>query len=172
MKRYEAIITKQKDKKLGEYKENSLLTQDVLDKISEAHSLTIKEVYKNVYLSYNGKIIEFDVLIKTETPTGQDRWISIELKESDIGKTIEQALIRRDFVDYSYVIINSSVKWIVEYIFYVWHEYIIQEKLGFYSSRENIFVLQSKFKSSDIEIKTDNIQLGSNPYEEKINKLE
>jgi len=153
--RFEAIITKRKDQKLSEYKENSLFTDEILEKISDTHNLTIKEVVKNVYLTYNEKTIEFDMLIEAETPTGQIRWISIELKESDIGKIIEQSLIRRDFVDYSYVIINSSVKWLVEYILYVWSEYIKKEKIGFFSAYENIFVLQSKYKPSKIKIKEE-----------------
>ena len=153
MKRYESNIIRRKDNSLGEYKENNLLTDEMLKVILDEHNLTLIKINKNVYLRYNEKNIEFDVLIETETPTGIKRFISVELKESDIGKTIQQSIHRRDFVDYSYVLVNSSVKFIVEYILYVWDEYIRNKKIGFISSKENVFVLASKFICSDIEIK-------------------
>ena len=144
-----AKITERKDEKL--FKENVYLKKDYLNMISEFHNLTFKKIYKNVYVNYNNKVREFDVLINGETPTGRQRWVSIELKENDVSKVIEQSLVRRDFVDYSYCIINNSVRWVVEYILYVWSDYIKEDKIGFISAYDNIFVLPSKYKKRFVE---------------------
>jgi len=147
----EAKIILKKDKSLTEFKENALLTESVLEQIKDEHNLEIEQIYKNIYLRFNDKNIEFDVLIKASTPTGQLRWISVELKEFDVSKVIEQSISRRDFVDYSYIILSNSVKWIVQYILYVWGDYIKEYKIGFFSN--DIFVLNSKFIRKKIEIK-------------------
>ena len=154
---HNAIITKRKDNSLGEYKENVLLTDNIIEEMLQEHCLVIKKIHKNIYLKYNGKTIEFDVLIEAETPTGRIRWISVELKESDVSKVINQAIVRRDFVDYSYVILNHSVKWIVQYLFYVWGETIKEHQIGFFSNCNNkeIFILNSKFINPKINIKLD-----------------
>ncbi len=147
---YKAIVTKRKDNSLGEYKENTLLTDSILEQLENEHCLKIKEVHKNIYLKFNNKIVEFDGLIEAETPTGRVRWISVELKEHDVSKVINQAIVRRDFVDYSYVILNNSVKWIVQYIFYVWHNHIKEYQIGFFSN--DTFILNSKYIKGDIEL--------------------
>ena len=150
---YEAILKKKKDNSLNEYKENALLTDEIVEKIMDEHCLTLKEIHKNCYLQYNKKIVEFDVLIEAETPTGRKRWISVELKESDVSKVINQASVRRDFAHFSYVILNNSVKWVVQYLLYVYPELIKQEMIGFFS--DNIFILQSKYKKPRIDINMD-----------------
>ena len=152
--RFQAIITKRKDNMLNEYKENALLTDEIVEQIADEHSIEVKKVYKNVYVKFNNKSVEFDVLIKAETPTGRTRWISIELKESDISKVINQAIVRRDFVDYSYVIINFCVKWVTQYIFYVCSDDIKEYNIGFFA--RDVFVLNSKYKKSKIKIKDEN----------------
>ena len=151
---YEAILKKKKDNSLNEYKENALLTDEIVEKIMDEHCLTLKEIHKNAYLEYNKKIVEFDVLIKAETPTGRTRWISVELKESDVSKVISQASVRRDFAHFSYCILNNSVKWVTQFLLYVYPELVKQEMIGFFS--DNIFVLQSKYKSPRIEINMEN----------------
>jgi len=153
MKMYEAILKKKKDNSLNEYKENALLTDEIVEKIMDDHCLTLKEIHKNCYLQYNKKIVEFDALIEAETPTGRKRWISVELKESDISKVINQAVVRRDFAHFSYIILNSRVKWVVQYLFYVYPELVNQEMIGFFTN--NIFVLPSKSKKPRIEINMD-----------------
>ena len=154
---YNAILTKRKDNSLNEYKENALLTKNIIEEISQEHSLEVKKIHKNIYLNYNGKTVEFDVLIEAETPTGRKRWISVELKDNDVSKVINQAVVRRDFVDYSYIILNNNVKWIVQYLFYVWSETIKEYQIGFFSNWDNkeIFILNSKFISSKINIKLE-----------------
>jgi len=147
---YEATIKKRENGTLNDYKENALLTQEIIDQIGEQHDLEIKNVYKNIYLTYNKKIIEFDVLIEAETYTERKRWISVELKDNDVTKVISQAMARRDFVDYSYVVLNSDVKWIVQYLFYVWSEYVKKYKIGFFSN--DTFILYSKYIKSQIKI--------------------
>lgn len=153
---YEAILKKKKDNSLNEYKENALLTDEIVQAIMDEHCLTLKEIHKNVYLEYNKKIVEFDVLIEAETPTGRTRWISIELKESDVSKVLNQASVRRDFAHFSYCILNNSVKWVTQYLLYVYPELVKQEMIGFFS--DNIFILQSKYKSPRIEINMENAE--------------
>jgi len=153
---YKAILKKKKDNSLNEYKENALLTDEIVEKIMDEHCLTLKEIHKNAYLEYNKKIVEFDVLIEAETPTGRKRWISVELKESDVSKVISQASVRRDFAHFSYCILNNSVKWVTQYLLYVYPELLKQEMIGFFS--DNIFVLQSKYKRPRIEINMENAE--------------
>jgi hypothetical protein len=150
---YETKMEKRKDNSLGEYQENKLLTQEVVDRIMEEHCLELKKIHKNTYFTYNKKRIEFDVLIEALTPSGQLRWISVELKEQDVSKVINQAIVRRDFADYSYVVLNNPVSWIVQYIVYVWNEWIKEHQIGFFSN--NIFVLNSKWIKPKIKIKME-----------------
>ena len=149
--KFEATILNSKNKSIKEYKENNLLTKDILDLIEETHNLEIKEVYKNVLVKFNNlKPIEFDVLVIAKTPTGQERVISIELKESDVSKVIEQAIVRRDFVDYSYVVLDTSIKLLVEYLLYVWADYVKEYKIGFFT--DNTLLLQSKYIKKKVKI--------------------
>lgn len=147
---YKALLKKRKDNKLNEYKENALLTDEIIKQIELQHDITIKEIHKNIYLTYNKKTIEFDVLIQAETYTEKTRWISIELKENDVTKVISQANARRDFVHYSYIVLNCSPKWIVSYLIYVYSDDVKRNKLGFFS--KELPIINSKYITPKIEI--------------------
>jgi len=145
-----AVLLKQNNKSLKEYQENTLFTDKILDIIESIHEFTVEKIYKNVYVKYNDRYIEFDVLLFASTPSGRKRLISIELKEYDIGKAIEQAIIRREFVDYSYIIMKLSLRSIIEYILYVTPGYIRNNRIGIFSG--DTLLLASKYIPRNIDI--------------------
>jgi len=63
------------------------------------------EVYPRKVLNYENSRIEFDLLIvlKHDEDKRYDRKIGVEFKETDIDKVIQQAMVRRPFVDYMYI---------------------------------------------------------------------
>jgi len=140
------------NKTIKDYNENKLLTDNIINEIEEVHNLEVKKIYKNVLVKLgDSRPIEFDVLIIATTPFGQIRFISVELKEMDISKVIEQSIVRRDFVDYSYIVVDTSIKFLIQFLLYVWSDYVKEYKIGFFV--DDTLILQSKFIRRKINIK-------------------
>ena len=68
--------------------------------------------------------------------------MGFELKDSDFYKAFNQAKERREYFDYFYVVIDLSVRSIVEYLLSLKD----MDGIGFISAKEEVIVLPSKFK--------------------------
>jgi len=53
--------------------------------------------------------VEFDYLIFGETDRGWPRVIGVEFKDTDFSKAVSQAIIRRDYTNYQYVVIRLHI---------------------------------------------------------------
>jgi hypothetical protein len=96
-----------------DYLEDALLTWKVLDVIYRYHDLRVDRVLRHV------RIAGFEVDAVAEAYTfdkGIKRLIGFELKDSDFYKAFNQAKERREYFDYFYVVIDLSVRTIVEYL--------------------------------------------------------
>ena len=122
------------------YFEDALLTRNIMWVIESKHNLKVSKLYRHVKIdSY-----EVDALAITETPEHIERWIGFELKDNSIDKATLQAMLRRKYFDYFYVVINLSVSSIVKYLFY-YPKPIKEYKIGYVSSYDNIVVITSNY---------------------------
>jgi len=141
------------NKTIKEYAENSIFTEEIVRSIENWHNLETEKIYRNVLIKYgDNRPLEFDVLMVTHTPTGVKRLISVELKEIDVPKVIEQLIARRKFVDYSYACMNTSVRFLVDWVLnYV--DVVREHGLGFFAGET--MVLPSKHRKREIEIELE-----------------
>ena len=122
------------------YFEDALLTWKILETIKACHDLEIRRVYRHAMVAG----FEVDAVAICKTSGGKERWIGFELKEADFPKAFAQALLRRDFFDYFYVVIDLPVREVVNWILNHCKKGV--EGIGFVSAYDDIIVLASKFK--------------------------
>ena len=83
-------------------KEDKLLRQDVIDLLKAHHGI------KPIELKWHQRIEhEIDAILIAETPSGFIRTFGFELKVSDIQRAVEQAIERRKFFNYFYIVSSS-----------------------------------------------------------------
>lgn len=92
--------------------EDALLTKKIIYTISLLHSLTVYNIYRHIRIGG----YEVDALAICKTPDKYERWVGFELKDSAIDKAITQAVLRRKYFDYFYVVIDRSTHTLVKYI--------------------------------------------------------
>ncbi|KAA0006373.1 MAG: hypothetical protein FE045_03305, partial [Thermoplasmata archaeon] len=125
--------------------EDALLTRKILWAIENFHQLHVNRIYRHVKI--NG--LETDAVAVCQTAEDRyERWVGFELKENAIEKAIQQAIARRKYFDYFYIVIDwhtsSIVKWILKY-----HE-IEKMGIGVISSHDDVVVLKSNFMTRKI----------------------
>jgi len=82
--------------------------------------------------------VEVDVVI-----TNGKRSVGVELKESDYDKAIRQAIIRRPFFDYMYVVLDMSVHSILEILRRKRYSEVFDYGIGFISGSDDCVVIRS-----------------------------
>jgi len=82
--------------------------------------------------------IEVDVVI-----TNGKKSIGVELKENDYDKAIKQAIIRRRYFDYMYVVLDMSVHSILEILRRKRYSEVFDYGIGFVSSSDDCVVIRS-----------------------------
>jgi len=85
------------DKKV--FLEDSLLTKEAIEIIEKYHGGKVEKIKR--HLKVLGMEVDAEITIKFKTTS---RKIGIELKESNLTQAIEQAIARRKFFDYFYII--------------------------------------------------------------------
>jgi len=78
--------------------------------LSDKYKYDIK-LYPRHILKSDRIRIEFDLIISVELTSKKTkkRYIGVEFKEYDISKVIDQAIIRRNFVDYMYIATRPNI---------------------------------------------------------------
>jgi hypothetical protein len=144
--------------------EDRLLNKDVIDFIEDIHDCEVVKILRHFYV----KDKEIDAILYCRTLNkGLMRKIGIELKEVDLEKAVVQAVERRDFFNYFYIITNAY--------FYIGEAFrklvlnspdllkeMITKSVGMISvieyengKKECFLILPSKFKRDTVEIETD-----------------
>lgn len=130
------------------YLEDALLTWKILDVIRASHDLDVEKVFRHCKIAG----MEIDAVAVCRTlGDREDRWIGFELKESDIQKAFKQAISRRTYFDYFYIILDLETRSIVNFIL-AKKEAVEKYKIGFVSAKENVVVYSSRFQKR-LEIK-------------------
>jgi len=129
------------------YEENKYYTKEMEDLILEEHNLSLVKREKNIVIVEHKLNTETDVILYCKTEFGRKRKIGIELKENDLTKAMHQAMVRRQFFNYFYIIINMPVKFIVDWII---NDYNLLSALkvggiGIISYYDNMIIKSSKF---------------------------
>lgn len=88
-----------------EVREDELLNENVLKLLEELHGKIIK---LEKHYKVCGK--EVDAIIYCQK--SRVKTVGLELKEFDLLKAVEQAVERRNFFNYFYIVINSDVKYL------------------------------------------------------------
>jgi len=132
---------------MKEYIENKYYDKDIENLILNQHNLSLIKKERNVIIIEHKLDTETDVILYCKTEFGRKRKIGIELKETDFIKAVHQALVRREFFNYFYIVINSSVKYIVDWIFSDYNLYsaIKVGGIGIISFKDKIIIRPSKF---------------------------
>jgi len=96
-------------KKNGIYEET--LAPRVIEKICRIHDIPLDSIriYPRFMLDTGKGKIEFDMILKYVDGRGKERLVGIEFKIADFKKVVEQALVRREFVDYMYIATHSGI---------------------------------------------------------------
>ena len=96
-------------KKNGIYEET--LAPKVIEKICRIHDIPLDSIriYPRFMLDTGRGKIEFDMILKYVDGRGKERLVGIEFKIADFKKVVEQALVRREFVDYMYVATHTGI---------------------------------------------------------------
>ena len=125
--------------------EDALLTRGILYVISKCHDLEIEKIYRHVMV--NGMEVDAVAICKTYEDR-YERWVGFELKENALDKAMDQAMLRRDYFDYFYVVIDLSVASIVGNIIRGYFlDHIKNHKIGIISSYDDVVVAKSGFKA-------------------------
>ena len=161
------------------YLEDFLFDYRVVSTIEDLHSLKVNTLFRHVLVGG----FETDVVALCSTDQGYDRWVGFELKDSDILKALNQALWRRRFFDYFYVVIDLSVCRIVDILLKKdnLRELIMKEGVGIISVSNASWnsyavVVRAKYKKrAEIPVKTeykeeDKAQLSLVNFVREINK--
>ena len=130
-----------------QYQEDKYYTPEIEDMILEKHNLELVSKQRKELLKEHKLNTETDVILYCKTEHGRKRKIGIELKESDLVKAVHQAMVRREFFNYFYVVINHSVEYIVDWILgdYNLLSAIKIGGIGIISYADKIMVRPSKF---------------------------
>jgi hypothetical protein len=144
--------------------EDKLLNKHTISFIENLHNCEVVKILRHFYV----KDKEIDVILYCRTLNkGLIRKIGIELKEVDLEKAVVQAVERRDFFNYFYIITNAY--------FYIGEAFrklvlsspnllkeMITKSVGMISvieyengKNECFLILPSKFKRDAVEIETD-----------------
>lgn len=84
------------------YKEDYLLDHKVLQIIMNLHDWAFLGCERHVVVGN-----EFDAVAIAETFGGKLRYIAIELKENDVVKVLQQAMVRSIYVHVAYAVLSS-----------------------------------------------------------------
>jgi len=123
------------------YLEDALLTWKVLDVVYRCHELKIERVLRHVRVAG----FEVDAVAEAHTLDKEiRRLVGFELKDSDFYKAFNQAVERREYFDYFYVVIDLTTRTIVEYLLDLGREKL--NGIGFISALDEVVVLPSKFR--------------------------
>ncbi len=139
------------------YLEDALLTWKVLRVIYICHDLKVDRVLRHV------RVAGFEVDAVAEAYTFEKeirRLIGFELKDSDLLKAFYQAKERRKYFDYFYIVVDLTVRSIVEYLLH-WGSKNL-DGIGFISAKEEVIVLPSKFKKREVVAITSKRQVDRN----------
>jgi len=143
------VVPRPKDGHLP-FKENRLLTEEVLRQIEEWHELGIQKIYWNRTLVVSGVRVECDALLKCSTPFGRERWIEVELKDVDLAKVLSQAVERRPLVDYAYVVVGGlSLPAVVDPVVRVYSPLLKHYDIGLFW--ENQMLVASRYRAREVE---------------------
>ena len=82
------------------YKEDSLFDDKVVSLISRVHNFKLLYYRRHKRINHT----EIDVYSVWSTPSGKRRTIILELKQTDFTKLVGQALNRREYGDYIYIV--------------------------------------------------------------------
>jgi len=143
--------------------EDSLLNKDTVSFIEKLHNCEVVKILKHFYV----KDKEIDAILYCKTLNkGLIRKIGIELKEIDLEKAVVQAVERRDFFNYFYIITKAYF-----YVGEVFRKLVLNspnllremvtKSVGIISvveydgKNECFLILPSKFKRDAVEIETD-----------------
>ena len=124
------------------YFEDALLTRQVIWVLERKHDFHVEKLYRHVKI--NSFEIDAVAIVKTSIER-YERWVGFELKETAIDKAVGQALDRREFFDYFYVVIDLSCSSIV-YFLIKYPQVVINDGIGFISSYDEVVVSLSKYK--------------------------
>ena len=127
------------------YFEDALLTRQIVYTIEEKHNLYVNKIFRHVFI--NGYEIDALAICKTREDKFE-RWIGFELKENSLDKAIHQAILRRRFFNYFYIVINLSVSSIVRYLLDM-ADKIKESKIGIISAYDSAVVLKSNFRKKE-----------------------
>ncbi len=122
MERKELYCNILENKNVKNYKENELFEEEkIKDFLLYNFDIYVEKIFKNVNVripEYN-RPVEYDILIFGRTSGGHQRTIGIELKKSgNLTKVVSQAITRKPYVDYQFILVDDEVNWIVDYIIY------------------------------------------------------
>lgn len=122
MKEDELFCNILENKIIKNYKENELLDEGkIKDFLLYNFDIYVEKIFKNVNVripEYK-RPIEYDVLIFGKTSGGHPRVVGVELKKSgNLNKAVSQAIVRKPYVDYQFILVDDEVNWIVDYIIY------------------------------------------------------
>jgi len=132
-----------------EVEEDKLLNKNVLNLIEELHG-KIEKIEK--HFRVGGE--EVDAIIYCGT---KRRRIGIELKEADIEKAISQAINRRNFFNYFYIVLHCSKSWLGYIIYYLFRKnelsHFFNYKIGLIivNNEEAFLVFPSHFIKVGVE---------------------
>ena len=90
------------------YKEDLLFTDEVIEEIERVHGFSLASVTYHYTIPHVPRSIEVDVFCIFHTPSGRERIVGFELKESDYLKALRQAEVRRSYFDYFYIVLNRE----------------------------------------------------------------
>lgn len=94
------------------FNEDYYLDEEVIKIIEEHHDLKFMTLTRHVRMFG----LEIDAVAIFETPRHFTRSVGFELKENDLPKAIIQALVRRPYFHYFYIVIPWPPKAITSYI--------------------------------------------------------
>ena len=127
--------------------EEKLYTKEIEDLILKHHE-NYEVINRKLRYKIEGKMnLETDVILVVKTINNIKRTIGIELKETDMSKAISQAIERREYFHYFYVILNLKVSTIVNEILLDYNLYsaIKNYGIGLVSASEKTMIIPSKF---------------------------
>ena len=127
--------------------EERMYTKTVEELILNHHNVKLIKRLRRFKIN-NKPNLETDVVLLVSTPTKQiNRTIGIELKQTDLIKAVTQAIERRKYFNWFYIVIGISVRAFLEWIFrdtnlfFALKDYDIGVILGY----DEIMLLPSKF---------------------------
>jgi len=119
---------------------------DVLEKHCHCSKYNYKEETRPVEILVRKRIRGYEVDMVVTCYVGVrnvKRTIGFELKEEDIYKAVEQAVMRRPFFTWFYIVMDLSVEAILAYLRNKPINEALKHGIGFVSGKDNCIVIQS-----------------------------